>query len=99
MGKSDTENININYQIIKAEWHISSLPNRKKELMGLLGAAGSFNTLIIFFSVIILLAVFCSEVSAAVAEAVGDTDEDSTVEERGAAVVVNVTDILNLDNS
>ena len=67
--------------------------------MGLLGAAGSFNTLIVFFLVIILLAVFCSEVSAALAEAVGDTDEDSTVEERGAAVVVNVTDILNLDNS
>ena len=57
--------------------------------MGLLGAAGSFNTFVIF-----LFVVFCSAVAAP--ESVADNDdEDSLVEERGAAVEVDVTDIVD----
>ena len=61
----------------------------------LLGAAGSFSTFVIFFLVFFLLVVFCSAVATPEA-AVGDTDdEDSVVEERGAAVEVDVTDIVD----
>ena len=41
---------------------------------------------------------FCSEVAPTVAEAVGDTDDDSTVVERGAAVEDGATDMVDIDN-
>ena len=61
-----------------------------------MGAAGSFN----IFLVIFLLIIFGSEVASTIAEAVGGTDDDSTVEERGAAVEVRMIDMVdNIDNN
>ena len=42
---------------------------------------------------------FCSEVAPTGAEAVGDTDDDSTVVERGAAVEDGATDMVDIGNN